>query len=229
MAVEVVGGEVEEDGALGGEGGGVLELEAGRLADDGRVGIDRPGERGERRADVAGDGDRLAGGPVDVAEQLDRGRLAVGPGHREEAVGNRPPGELELADHLEAALQRGGDHRRLPGHARALDDGPRAIELSKSIRIQDDFDAMPRQPCRPVRDARNRPRAPPPRARPAAAPPRTPSAPARRPETAPAGSGGRGLRGGGTLIRLSSRPRRPPPVPNGYFVGCRIVRSLRWR
>ena len=61
MAVEVVGGEVEEDRALGREDVGVLELEAGGLADDGRVGLDLAGQRGERRADVAGDRDRLAG------------------------------------------------------------------------------------------------------------------------------------------------------------------------
>ena len=150
MAVEVVGGEVEEDRALGREGDAVLELEAGGLADHRGVRVDLAGERGERRADVAGDRDRLAGGPVEVAEQLGGGRLAVGPGDGEEAVGDRPPGQLELADHVDPALQRGRDHRRLPGHARALDDGPRPIQLSQSIRIQDDFDACPRKPCRPL-------------------------------------------------------------------------------
>ncbi|HEX8688928.1 MAG TPA: UDP-N-acetylmuramoyl-L-alanine--D-glutamate ligase, partial [Solirubrobacterales bacterium] len=38
VAVEVVGRQVEEDRALGAEEAGVLELEAGGLADDGRVG-----------------------------------------------------------------------------------------------------------------------------------------------------------------------------------------------
>jgi hypothetical protein len=91
VAVEVVGSEVEEDGALGGEGGGVLELEAGALADDRRRGIDLADQLGERGADVAGDRDRLTGGAVEVAEQLDRGRLAVGAGDGEEAVGQRRP------------------------------------------------------------------------------------------------------------------------------------------
>ncbi len=153
VAVEVVGREVEEDAALGGEVRGVLELEAGGLADHRRVGLQPAGQRGERRADVAGDGDRLARRAVDVPEQLDRRRLAVGPGDGEEAIGDRPPGQLELADDVEPALQRGSDHRRLPGHARALDDGSHAIELSNSIRIQGNFDALPRQPCRAVRIA----------------------------------------------------------------------------
>ena len=104
MAVEVVGREVEEDRALGREGVGVLELEARALADDRRVGVDLADQRGERRADVAGDRDRLAGAAVDVAEQLDRGRLAVGPGHRDEAVRQRPPGQLQLADDVDPAL-----------------------------------------------------------------------------------------------------------------------------
>ena len=233
MAVEVVGGEVEEDRALGGEGDAVLELEAGGLADDRRGRVDLAGERGERRADVAGDGDRLAGRPVDVAEQLGDGRLAVGAGDGEEAVGDRPPGELELADHLDAPLQGGGDHRRLPGHARALDDGPRPIQLSQSIRIQDDFDARPLQPCRPLGIARIDPDRRPPPARPAAAPRPGPSGPARRPETGPAGSGGRISLGGGALIRSTFAPAPPnlsprPHRPRGMACpGARIVGRKR--
>ena len=137
VAVEVVGGEVEEDRALGREVAGVLELEAGGLADHGRVRLDLADQLRERRADVAGDRDRLTGAAVDVAEQLDRGRLAVGPGHRDEAVGQRPPGQLQLPDDVDPPLQRGRDHRRLPGNARALDDGPRPLEQCKSIRIQE--------------------------------------------------------------------------------------------
>ena len=190
MAVEVVGREVEEDRALGREGDAVLELEAGGLADDGRVGVDLAGQRGERRADVAGHRDRLAGGPVDVPEQLDGGRLAVGPGHRDEAVRNRPPGQLQLPDHVDPALQSRRDHRRLPGNPGALDDRPHPIEKCQSIRIQNDFDADPRKPCRPIGMPGIDPRHRLPRARPAAAPPPAPTAPARRPETAPRAAAG---------------------------------------
>ena len=150
MAVEVVGREVEEDGALGAEEGGVLELEAGGLADDRRLGVDLADQAGDRDADVARDRDRLAGAAEDVAEQLDRGRLAVGAGDGEEAVGERPPGELELTDDVDLALQRGRDHRRLPGYPWALDDRVRSLELSQTIRIQDNFDAPPGKTFRAV-------------------------------------------------------------------------------
>ena len=94
---------------------------------------------------------------VEVPEQLHRGRLAVGPGHREEAVGKRPPGELELSDHVDPALQGGGDHRRLPRNPRALDNCPHSVEKCQSIRIQNNFDTHSRKPCNPLRDARSRP------------------------------------------------------------------------
>ena len=105
VAVEVVGREVEEDRALGGEGGAVLELEAGALADDGRVGLDRadaaPASGVPTLPATATGSPAVA---VDVAEQLGRGRLAVGAGDGEEAVRERAPGQLELAGHLDAAL-----------------------------------------------------------------------------------------------------------------------------
>ena len=59
-----------------------------------------PGERRQRRADVAGDGDRQPGLAVDLADQLGRRRLAVGAGDRDHLVGQQPPAELELAEHL---------------------------------------------------------------------------------------------------------------------------------
>ena len=79
MAVEVVLGEVQEHGALGREGVGVLELEARRLAHHGRAARSSPDQRGHRRADVPGHHRRRARGAVDAPEQLDGGRLAVGP------------------------------------------------------------------------------------------------------------------------------------------------------
>ncbi len=148
VAVEVIGRQVQEDRALGAEEAGVLELEAGDLGDDGRVGFDLADQAGQRHADVARHRDRLAGAAEDVAEQLDRGRLAVGAGHGEEAVGQGAPGELELTGDLDPPLQRGRDHRRLPGNSRALDDRVRALELCQSIRIQDNFDAVAGKPFR---------------------------------------------------------------------------------
>jgi hypothetical protein len=133
VAVEVVGSEVEEDRALRRELGRVLELEAGGLADDGRVRRDRPDQRRERRADVAGDRDRFGGGAVEVAEQLDRGRLAVGAGDGEEAVWQRPPGQLELADDVDPTLKRRRDHRRLPRDPGALHYRPHSVEQRQSI------------------------------------------------------------------------------------------------
>ena len=54
-------------------------------------------------------------------------------------------------DHVDPPLQRSSDHRRLPGHPGALDDGPRPLKQGKSIRIQHNFDTGRRQPCRPIR------------------------------------------------------------------------------
>ena len=151
VAVEVVGRKVEEDRALGREGDAVLELEAGGLADHGRVGVDLAGQRGERRADVAGHRNRLAGRPVDVPKQLDRRRLPIRPGHGDEPIRNRPPGQLQLPDHIDPALQSRRDHRRLPRNPGTLDHRSHPIEERQSICIQHDFDTNPPKPCSPIR------------------------------------------------------------------------------
>ena len=102
--------------ASGREVDGVLELEGRRLADDRRPGAsggrpDRPRPAGvpsrsaEGEADVPGDGHVEPGLAVDPADQLDRRRLAVGPGHRDEVVAEQAPGQLELADHGEARVE----------------------------------------------------------------------------------------------------------------------------
>jgi hypothetical protein len=91
---------------------------------------------------------------VDVAEELGGGGLAVGARYGEEPVGDRAPGELQLPHHRDAALARRRDHRRLPRHAGALDHGLDAAEQIGSVRIQDDFDARPRKPLRPLGLAR---------------------------------------------------------------------------
>ncbi len=150
VAVEVVGRQVEEDRALGSEGDAVLELEARGLADHGRRGIDLSGQRRERRADVAGHGHRLPGGPVDVPKPLDHGRLAVGPGHGNEPVRDRPPGNLELPSHVDPPLQGGSDHRRPPRNPGTLDHSPHPVQERQAICIQKNFDADPPKPCNPI-------------------------------------------------------------------------------
>ena len=87
--------------------------------------------------------------PVDVADQLGHGRLAVRPRDRDEAVGQHPPRRLELADHRRARASRAaaitGASLGTPG---ALDDAAHARQQVDSVRIQDDFDARALQPLR---------------------------------------------------------------------------------
>ena len=131
----MVGGDVQEHGRAGRELRRVLELERGGLADDRDRGVERRlavgrrrREQAERAPDVAGHGDRAAARAVDRADQLDGRRLAVGAGDGDELVGEQAPGQLELADHRQPALARGGDQRRAGGHTRALDDAADALE-----------------------------------------------------------------------------------------------------
>ena len=119
VAVDVVGRQVEQHGALGRELDGVLELEGGDLADHGRVGRQVADERAQGGADVAGDRHRAPGLAVDVADELGGRRLAVGPRDGDELVGDQPPRELDLAQHRQPALARGGDDRRLARARRA--------------------------------------------------------------------------------------------------------------
>ena len=83
VAVEVVGLEVQQDRRLGRERQRVLELEGGRLADDGRAVQVLAGQRRVGGPDVADDPDRHARRAVDRAEQLDGRRLAVRARHRD--------------------------------------------------------------------------------------------------------------------------------------------------
>jgi hypothetical protein len=128
VTVQVVRRQVDEDAALRPEVRGVLELEARRLADDRGVRVDRTGQGRERRTDVAGDGDRETGGPVQVPDQLGRRGLAVRAGDRAEGVRDQSPCELELAGDLEAALAGGANDGSVLGHAGALDQRSSTIE-----------------------------------------------------------------------------------------------------
>ena len=92
VAVEVVGADVGQDGDVGGEGGGQVELVAGDLDD---IGCDLGGGRQgqDADADIAADGDLHAGLFQDPADQGRGRRLAVGAGD---------------GDHLRAQGGRGG-------------------------------------------------------------------------------------------------------------------------
>jgi hypothetical protein len=136
VPVEVVGGQVEQHCDVGRQLDRVLGLEAGHLADDRRVGLDRADQRRQRRADVAGDGDRQAGGAPDRAEQLGGGGLAVGAGDGHEAIGQQAPGQLQLARHGHAQLARAGDHGSLVGDTGALDDDRGPLEGVEPVRLE---------------------------------------------------------------------------------------------
>ena len=142
VAVQVVLGEVEQDGGLGREGQRVLELERGRLGDDRRPGRERARQRGQRRADVAGHLHGQARLAVQVADQLDGRGLAVGAGDGDELVlAEQPPPGLVLAEHGDPALAGGRDHRRLLRHAGALDQAAGALELLQAVGGRVDGDA----------------------------------------------------------------------------------------
>jgi hypothetical protein len=113
--------DVEENAALRGEGVGVFELKAGRLADDGDLVADLAHEGGQRGPDVARHCDGLIGRAPDMAEQLgDRG-LAVRAGHRDKAIWQQAPGQLQLTDHGKTASPGFGDGGRGAWHPGALD------------------------------------------------------------------------------------------------------------
>ena len=147
VAVDVVGGEVEQHRALGREGLGVLELEGRALAGDPGVGFEAAGHGGQRRPDVPGHRHRPAGGAVDGADELGRRRLAVRARHGDEAVGHEPPGELDLPEHREPRGASGPDHRGVLGHAGALDQraGTGNEVLTRDIEVH--FDARPGKPA----------------------------------------------------------------------------------
>ncbi len=110
-------------------------------------GIERPGQRGQRGADVAGDDVRLAGLGPDVAEPLGHRRLAVGAGQRDEAVRQQRPAQLELADHRHPPLPGRGHDGGLRGNAGALDQCAHALEQVGPVTIQLNFDAQRRKPA----------------------------------------------------------------------------------
>ena len=122
----MVGLEVEQDGRLGGERLGVLELKRRHLADDRRVGGHLADQRCRRSADVAHYRHGQPGLAMDVTDPLGRSRLAVGPGHGDELVVDQPPRQLDLAEHRHSTAPRRHHDGGVCGYAGALDERPGA-------------------------------------------------------------------------------------------------------
>jgi hypothetical protein len=99
VAVEVILGDVQQEGGVGRELARVLQLKARGLADHHRARRERAHERGDRGAHVSRHGHVQLGGPVDGAEQLRGGGLAVRARDRQKGVREESPGKLELAVH----------------------------------------------------------------------------------------------------------------------------------
>ena len=136
MTVEVILLDVEQDRALGREGGGVLELKARRLADHHRLsGSTAPTSDASGVPTFPATATGKPAWPIDLAEQLHRGGLAVRARHGQEAVWQQAPGQLELAGDLEPARERLGHHGRLARHAGRLDHGARAAEQVEPVGV----------------------------------------------------------------------------------------------
>nr|BFE88910.1 hypothetical protein GCM10020093_115110 [Planobispora longispora] len=112
MPVEVVGGDVEHRGGVRGDAGRAVQLEAGQLHGQDVV---RPGDGLHDRDAHVADRERLAPGRRQHrGEHPHRGGLAVGAGQRQprrRVPGTQPPGQLDLADHLDPGPGRGDQQR----------------------------------------------------------------------------------------------------------------------
>jgi hypothetical protein len=146
VPIEVVGFEVDEHGNPWPEFMDVLELKAGELAHDPRLG-ERLHSR-QRGADVAGDGDVTIGRPEHRAEPLGRGRLPVRAGHAENRIGQEPVTELDLAPDRDAGALRSDDECVAARHSGALDqhvgalEQPEVVVVSQAAVGDDDLDAV---------------------------------------------------------------------------------------
>jgi hypothetical protein len=116
VSVQVVGGEVEPDRHLGAEAGNALELEARHLDREDR-GLRRAlDETDEGRPDVPAHAHVHARLPQHRAESGGRGRLALGPGDRDEAAPEVSERELDLGQHLRPPVTGGFELGALPRH-----------------------------------------------------------------------------------------------------------------
>ena len=140
VAVEVVGGQVEDGADAAAEGVDVLELEARELTGDPHVRVDQPRERRERPADVAR---HLAWQPARFqhrAEQVGRGRLPVRPGDARDRVGEHPCGQLDLGPDGHACSAGSLDLVRLRRNPRALHYRTQSFDRH-NVTPEDGFDA----------------------------------------------------------------------------------------
>lgn len=116
VPVEVVGGEVEDGRGVGAQGGRPVQLVAGEFDGEDVVRLRGEDHVDQRGADVA---DRLgaqAGRGEDGGEHPGGGGLAVGAGDAEPVGGTfgpQPPGDLHVADDLDARLGGGREERRV--------------------------------------------------------------------------------------------------------------------
>ena len=143
----MVGRDVQEHADLRVEAIDVLELEAGELAHDPRVGIDVLEAR-ERAAHVAGHLDGTPGGAEDLAEQLGRRRLAVRAGDAQDRIAEQPRAELDLAPHGNAMLARSGDDRRLRRNPGAFHEHVHGLDQRGVVRAESHFYALGAKPPR---------------------------------------------------------------------------------
>jgi hypothetical protein len=111
-----------------------VQLEGRALADDDlRRAAD---ERGQRRPDVAGDPHVAPRAAQDVPEPLGHRRLPVRAGDRHERAVQEPPAQLDLAEHGQPALARGGDDRGARRDPRRLGHRGGRVELGQPVRPQ---------------------------------------------------------------------------------------------
>ena len=141
MTIEVFRFEVEQHGNARAQAVHVLELEARQLADDPCVLFERTVEARQRPADVAGDGDRRARRAEHRAQQLSGRRLAVRSCDPDDRVSKQAEAELDLAPDRNPARTRSRCERRLPGHARALDEQLDVVQQAFLLSPEVDFDA----------------------------------------------------------------------------------------
>ena len=128
VAIEVVGREVQQHRDPRLEGVDAFQLKAARFNHVDCVLGRFVDLSAEGTADVAADEDVMAAGFEHSAGQRRRGRLALGPGDRDDAAAQPARRELELANHGDPGPARGVERRLLRGTRRAEDDQVRVRE-----------------------------------------------------------------------------------------------------
>ena len=128
VAVEVVGGDVGDDGDVRPEVVGVVQLEAADLQHVVVVLLGRD-LQGVALADVAAQARVETGLPEEVVDQGGGGRLAVRAGHADLLRAVVARREFDLGDDVRPLLAQGLDHGRRAGNAGALDDLVRIEDL----------------------------------------------------------------------------------------------------